>query len=879
MIQKYIFVVILLIIVILLSLYFENSYIAEPYKPYRADYSKDFVNPPPKNSNAIMPDPGTFKLMDVTSSTYFDFDRSQNIAVMNPDDGVQLYIDVSSNIIYNKNSGAVGLVDYINDNYIDNVEGRIEVSDKILNTPTASYTIDGPKYGNIKGSWIFCLTSTPFVYNIYNSGGWLSVVRDSEHQARPYITKTRHDWLIIGDAQQVNDCAVTDYFSIQDPITQQYLFVDPHTSSCKLNDQPSNFVINDAIQSVFHTKYGTNVFQDMLNGYCIVPSDNSIISERFVLDNPKLGWRLFKTNQADHFIIYNNNANGWLYTNGNSISLKDTPVSWTLSGPALKYFKTEQPPFFIQDDLTKKYIFIDSYTDTPVLSDKATYFTSHFINGKNDQSGIYIVDIANNNYLINIDNALLSTQFNSQSKDLFFWSFVPVNGSQYHIFKITGSTKKNDTTNALYVDYNAEGNRLTVLANGSGTYRVWNLIYPNNTKMNEPFVGSIQEGLSAPLGPVGAMNAAMSGAQGNPTNQSNMSMMSQIPSPPEMASPELTDKMESIPGMDPSLISSVKGMNLPNINGADMATNMQSTITNTFQAIQTQFAPNSNNLPKTVLNKNADLNNPLRLFKTPHQLNISSRNDGKSNWEETSQYINAMNNGNITDGSGKAMGHPLGNRYFVDTNTNCKKKDGNGMTERYILVDNMKYMKYEDGTVNNDNYGLLYSAMGSLQEIDSNNLLSQLGQIENPDDPNNKCINVTIDMKGDQKTFESKFITLGDCKKIDAIAFKGQNAKVCEAFSGGHDGHNEHGRHGEHSHHSEHSEHSRHSEYSDNGYKIGKGLSIDNIYLNDTNRDLVWIPEDFVPRAVVVDDSITTFYLASLTVIGLFILYRLMEKN
>jgi hypothetical protein len=319
--------------------------------------------------------------------------------------------------------------------------------------------------------------------------------------------------------------------------------------------------------------------------------------------------------------------------------------------------------------------------------------------------------------------------------------------------------------------------------------------------------------------------------------------------------------------MDPGLISSFSSMNLPKLDGADMVTNMQDSINNTFQAIQTQFAPNSNNLPASILYKNADINNPLRLFKTPHQMGISSKGDSKKNWNETSQYINALNNGNITDGSGKAIGHPLGNRYFVDTNTNCPKKDGTGMTERYILVDNMKYMKYADGTVNNDNYGLLYSAMGSLQEIDSNNLLSQLGQIENPDDPNNKCINVTIDMKGDQKTFESKFITVGDCKKIDAIAFKGQDTKVCEAFTG------------EHSEHSEHSHHSKHSEHSDNGYTIGKGLSIDNIYLNDTNRDLVWIPEDIVPRAVVVDDSITTFYLASLTVIGLFILYRLMEKN
>lgn len=845
MIQKNIYIIVCLIIVILLSVYFFiNSGIREPYKPYHADYTKNAMNPPPKNSTATMPDPGTFKLMDVTTSTYFNFDRSQNLAIMNPSDGVQLYIDSSSNVISNKISGAVGVVDYVNNNYVENVSGRIEVSDKILNTPGASYVVDGPRYGSIKNSWIFCMTATPFVYNIYNSGGWLNVVNDSDNKPHPYITNTRREWMVIGDAQQINNCAVADYFSVRDPISKQYLFVDPNTSLCTLSDRSSNFVINDVIQSVFYKKNGSYLFQDMYNGDCIVPSDGHIIGERFVMGNPKLGWRIFKTNQADQFILYNKDTGGWLYTDGRSVSLGKTPVSWILSESVLNYFLVEETPFLIQDDLTKKYMFIGLHTDTPILSDKASYFTTKFVNGKDDQGGIYIMDIEQGKFLVDADKRLQAKIFNPEIKNLFFWSFIPTNGNQYNIFKIVGSTQKNDPTNALFVDYVTESDYLSVSLNTAGTYRTWNLIYPNNTntKMKESFIGSIQEGLSTPQGPMSAMSSAMSAANNSGTNQSNQASISQIPQSPNLSSmTDLTSQMANVPGMPEELIQSVQKMNLPQMNGDTMNAKLQETIDGAMQALQDQFPNSGKNKGISVFTKHGDINDPLRAFKTPHQMHISAKGDPKQNINAVNQYDNALNNGVMIDGSGKPINQPLGSRYFVNTNTICHKKDGRGTTNRYMLVDNMKYMKYEDGSVNTDNYGLLYSAMGSLQELDSNNLLSQLGQIENPDDPNNKCVNVTIDLKGDQKTFDSKFVTVGDCKKIDAVAFKDKNAGVCEAFS----------------------------EYVD----------IDNIYVNDNNKEVAWKPEDIVPRAVVVDDSITTFYLGSLTVVGLFILYRLMEKK
>ena len=843
--KKNIFVILSLIIVVILfnylSFYYQNE-IIETYKPFHADYSTDSVNPPPKKVSIPLPDPGTFKLMDVKTSTFFNFDRSQNIATMSEEDGIQMYIDSSSNVIYNKNSGAVGLVDSVNNNYIENVGGRIEVSDKILTTPNASYAVDGPQFGNIKSSWIFCTTATPFVYNIYNSGGWLNVIKDTDNQPYPYVTNTRNDWMIIGDAKQVLNRSVEHFFTISDSKTKRFLFFDPNDSSCKLDDQASNFVINDALQSIFYKTYHSYMLQDMLNGKCVVPSNHKIISEQFVMENPKLGWRLFKTKNANEFILYNKNANGWLHSDGNTVSFGDVPTSWILSGSGMKYFVTEEPPYLIQDDFTKKYIFINSQTNTPVLSDKATYFTNKFVNGSDDHSGVFIIDLQSNKYLVDNNKSLYSNAFESGSSNLFTWTYVPTEGNKFNIYKILGSTKINDVNNALYVDYDTEKNSLVVKTNNTGKHRVWNLIYPANTKMKESFVGSYKEGLTAPMGPMSAMNAAMSGATNSDTTKNNSAMISSIPATPNVSAlaPDLGSLMQSVPGMSPDLISTITSVSeqsnaMP--SGADATAMMQTTLKNTMDAVNNVIPGFSDANKISVLNKNANDLSPLQQFKNPNQVNISLKSEPKQNIEGVNQYINALHSGNIIDDNKAPMTHPLGERHFIKTNITCPKKDGTGHTDRYFLQDNMKYMKYSDCTLNAENYGLLYYAMGSLKELDSNNLLSQLSQIENTNDPNNKCVNVTIDMKGDKKTFESKYMTVGDCKKIDSIAFKDQNKKICEAYTNGVDN------------------------------------DIDNIYTNDNNLEVY-----YSKSAIVINDPITTFYIGSITAIGLFIFYRLLEK-
>ena len=81
---------------------------------------------------------------------------------------------------------------------------------------------------------------------------------------------------------------------------------------------------------------------------------------------------------------------------------------------------------------------------------------------------------------------------------------------------------------------------------------------------------------------------------------------------------------------------------------------------------------------------------------------------------------------------------------------------------------------------------------------------------------------VEIDLTGNNTTFDSKYVTVSDCNKIDSVAFKDGNS-TCEGF--------------------------------DNYTKAYEK----NIIIND--------------------DIVTKFYFTSITVVCLFILYRLIDKN
>ena len=224
------------------------------------------------------------------------------------------------------------------------------------------------------------------------------------------------------------------------------------------------------------------------------------------------------------------------------------------------------------------------------------------------------------------------------------------------------------------------------------------------------------------------------------------------------------------------------------------------------------------------------------LMKSPSSLGVAPANDYQStskNIQILQQYSNAILNGDsyaLTDGITPAT-QPFGNRQFLKTNTPCIRNDNNENTDRYILVDNMKYMKDENGNLDTNHYGLLYSAEGSLQDVDTNSIFSKSNMNYNPSAIENKCVPVSIYLDNSKTKTETKYVTINDCNKIDSVAFV-NGTKNCPSIE----------------------------QFSNNDQFI------------DEN-------EKISPNIVIDDDLLTKYYIGSITFIGLFIFYKLYIKK
>ena len=109
----------------------------------------------------------TFKLKDIITNKYISINRDKNISILD-DKGVDFYIDNSSNYILNVQSGAVGLVDYVNDNYMQQLNGKIATTNKIIVNPAGYVKSSDFELGNLNFSWIFCASDvSPKYYEVF----------------------------------------------------------------------------------------------------------------------------------------------------------------------------------------------------------------------------------------------------------------------------------------------------------------------------------------------------------------------------------------------------------------------------------------------------------------------------------------------------------------------------------------------------------------------------------------------------------------------------------------------------------------------------------------------------------------------------------------
>ena len=178
-------------------------------------------------------------------------------------------------------------------------------------------------------------------------------------------------------------------------------------------------------------------------------------------------------------------------------------------------------------------------------------------------------------------------------------------------------------------------------------------------------------------------------------------------------------------------------------------------------------------------------------IKSPDQFGIGSELDPKilnnlnKNLSTLSEYNNALTKGSSSVFNNNPNNQPLGERYFIKTDFMCNPvtttdpqlnpislpgEPTRKTVPRNILIDNMKYLKNGDGAINTGNTGLLYSAAGSLQDIEFKGLTSN----------SNNCVKVTINTDANGG-IDTNYISVDDYINLDFTAFPNK----CKTYNDG----------------------------------------------------------------------------------------------
>ena len=163
------------------------------------------------------------------------------------------------------------------------------------------------------------------------------------------------------------------------------------------------------------------------------------------------------------------------------------------------------------------------------------------------------------------------------------------------------------------------------------------------------------------------------------------------------------------------------------------------------------------------------------LYKTPNEMKMNSKS-------LIGDYADAL----IKGRSDVYVDSPnlVGNRYFIDTNTQCKNKDDNNKLEtRSVLVDNV--MDEALNHTKGGNKGLIYSLLASLKMIDSETMFTDMKNNEpthfekyssteylskspNADMPS--CSEVSVYSSNQKDSIINGWMTEEDIKNVDPNA-------------------------------------------------------------------------------------------------------------
>jgi len=219
-------------------------------------------------------------------------------------------------------------------------------------------------------------------------------------------------------------------------------------------------------------------------------------------------------------------------------------------------------------------------------------------------------------------------------------------------------------------------------------------------------------------------------------------------------------------------------------------------------------------------------------IKMPNQIGMSSNGTLTALGNDINgliQYVEVLVTGNS---QASTTGGPLGNKFFLQTGAKCQDTASGNQVDRYIYVDNVPngdipFISQGMG-VNFSNFqGLIPGAMGNLNALNPYAIMSSFLSGATP--PCQEITMQTIDVNNNSST-ETQYVTLSDIGNMDACSFQnGVNPvngnKCVEAFQTG---------------------------VSANASKVPASM-----------------PED----------PLAQLYFASLAGIGLYILYRFMDKS
>ena len=161
-------------------------------------------------------------------------------------------------------------------------------------------------------------------------------------------------------------------------------------------------------------------------------------------------------------------------------------------------------------------------------------------------------------------------------------------------------------------------------------------------------------------------------------------------------------------------------------------------------------------------------------IKTPSQIGMSDQGSLSALGKDVNgliQYVEVLVTGNS---QASATGGPLGNKFFLQTGGKCKDVASGNQVDRYIYVDNVPsgnipFISQGLG-VNFSNFeGLIPGAMGNLNVLNPFAIMSSFLSGATP--PCQELTMQTIDINNNSST-QTEYVSIADIGNMDACTFQ-----------------------------------------------------------------------------------------------------------